>query len=669
MKKIIYIMLCFMLFIANKGESQSMTSHQMNHHKYWLYRSRLSGFMIGGQANTRGAYLPASIRGLWSTSTILEWGDATIDLGWYIATLATEYKLLTDNNKSTINLINELHGAIDCFNRLDYTAETYYTDPVTGAPGAPNLNGFFVRDDVDNSPLNYSNITSGGPFTHVIVNEIHSDYLDAVTRPKVQTAGGNDQLWHLMMGFRLVKKYVPASVTTSLNDPFMDGETHILKEVQNIVDRVFHHLSIHSWFFYNTVLNKNVPNDEGGNVQPFCFGAAVLANEISPPSSAIYGDHQDAASLSTQGLWMAMANTGGWIPESCHSNGDNYKFLVVAALSNTWPAPIIAARCAEDSYEHIPLLQQIIYGTTNLIQQSTYITLFNQAPCEGPYNNKNLNYPSDEWSSQQRFVHPMARVSKTCDLGNGFWGEANGLDYMLFHNLWYIANPANYDPEDFRISAPYYKTYPTSGGGGSVQAPFMGVSLDMITIGWLTVNANANVTYHSEKIYIEPNTTITPSGAGSYFLAYATRFKCDDATGDYSLTTNSTPVVATEAMSDKIGIENKPVYNPNDDGYKVYLQKYIVNTPNPTRMEEGKTTDEVLLIPNPTTGNFQIEIPSSVSVQKIIMNNVLGNKVWETGTPGARKVNVDVSDLPAGMYSISIIAVDGKTIVKKLVKN
>ena len=136
--------------------------------KYWNYRDRLQKYFvqIGPGA---GQSIPAAsiythgnnsdtfriVNGQEEIITLpqrnsyngkIGFGDATLDQGWYIAVLASEYWLLkhkglqnTDRFKA---LCNELYFALAAVDRVDNNAEPYlkYDEQQT-------KNGFFIRSD------------------------------------------------------------------------------------------------------------------------------------------------------------------------------------------------------------------------------------------------------------------------------------------------------------------------------------------------------------------------------------------------------------------------------------------------------------------------------------------------------------------------------------------
>ena len=132
-----------------------------NMQKYVYYKQRfLNNFIAVG--NGMGESLPLDIRRMNYQTTVNnnfpvhEFGlsDASLRLGWYIAVLATEYKLLNVQGLDTYQTRKELYYALEAFNRLDLNAESYFnlageTLPNQAiSPPSSDLNGFFIRDDM-----------------------------------------------------------------------------------------------------------------------------------------------------------------------------------------------------------------------------------------------------------------------------------------------------------------------------------------------------------------------------------------------------------------------------------------------------------------------------------------------------------------------------------------
>jgi hypothetical protein len=75
--------------------------------------------------------------------------DNTIEHGYYLMVLATEYELLSRDGQDLTAVKNELYYALNAINRIDRRAEPYLTD----GNSVENLNGFFLRDDIPPSFL------------------------------------------------------------------------------------------------------------------------------------------------------------------------------------------------------------------------------------------------------------------------------------------------------------------------------------------------------------------------------------------------------------------------------------------------------------------------------------------------------------------------------------
>lgn len=136
---------------------------------YWNYRDRmLKRFIKIG--DEKGESMPAASLvkdwqlGLYSitpnacgdNSHMLSWGaDCMATIMWeYIPMLALEYRMLRDEGKDYMPTLNELYFAVGAVNRSDKSAEPYYEIDET-----PNLNGFFLRDDVNYSLPNGEDIS------------------------------------------------------------------------------------------------------------------------------------------------------------------------------------------------------------------------------------------------------------------------------------------------------------------------------------------------------------------------------------------------------------------------------------------------------------------------------------------------------------------------------
>lgn len=104
-----FVLITLVIGFTTISLSLSTQNADFNLKKYWYLRWRLTNyFMVVGEGP--GKSLPAGIREKYFNDTVnrinyystaLDFGDGPNYLARYIGVLATEYKLLSDNNQST----------------------------------------------------------------------------------------------------------------------------------------------------------------------------------------------------------------------------------------------------------------------------------------------------------------------------------------------------------------------------------------------------------------------------------------------------------------------------------------------------------------------------------------------------------------------------------------
>lgn len=145
----IHITLFFILLLSTAAGDIYAQTPQQNEEKYWEYRERLRNDFMIGIGPEMGMSTPASARD--TVTGILQWTDATMALGEYIGVLAMEYRILEGRAASTDETVEEMFYALYALNRLDYNAELFFG-------GTPSLNGFFMRDDIEEDSLDMDDV-------------------------------------------------------------------------------------------------------------------------------------------------------------------------------------------------------------------------------------------------------------------------------------------------------------------------------------------------------------------------------------------------------------------------------------------------------------------------------------------------------------------------------
>ncbi len=687
-KKLFILLFCIIQILGNAQTAED------NHEKYWFYRHRLiNNFVKIGDC--QGCSIPAEARGHSDFAT-LKWGDGN-EWGWYIAVLATEYKLLTKNNQDASETIKELYYAIEAFNRVDYNTEIY----ASGGAQSGWLNGFFSANDVPidflgdpNDPnSNYNHFNSGLVESHCdqqysqpcIVNNISTNFDPNNTGVPDPDIMSMDMVCHLLMGLALVNECVGDNITFN-NTNFMDGENKIVAEAHNIADRIVSWIRIHSWFVYNPVTNQNVTLDKGGFAQLLSYGYAEAACKVTNKTDythLLYGltclDYHDQISIAGMSAFEAYNNPDVFFAIVHTSSYNDHLIGLLAAIGNSWyepPSPpfwpinnatnaSLSAyfTSAQYSRPYLPLLRQVLHGGGNLVSNSTYTDLLNSAPCKGPYNIDG-NYPDYNWSTTNRFRQPEHRGESNPDPK----GEYNGLDYMLLFNLYCLAQP-DYLDDAFQsyysamdrvitVDYPYVLPFPpfvSQYFPREIDA-FNTITADNHINAGGTSTTNGDVTYRAgRQIDLLPGFEVE---AGAHFEAYIDPFQCD-GNGDYVRTSGDTgnPRTIYNAPTNYVQYANTNNNNPT-------VSSSSLTTPSVSsgvsKSQDAKPASEFNITPNPSTGIFTIQMNNeqlSIVNYQLSIYNPLGQIIYQSSIINNQS-SIDLSSQPSGIYFVKVQTAD-----------
>lgn len=172
MKKFITYILLSIVAIS----SFAQYSFQKEKDKYWIYRERLKNFMVRYNGTVcKGCDILAEGREKTSRDQYgnetgpakLDWADTPWFIGYWVGTLAMEYKLLKSacdqgNSEEACAQLDktreDIYGAIQSINRLDWEAEeSWGCSSCSDGPCSANINGFLIRDDI---PSDFSQVPS-----------------------------------------------------------------------------------------------------------------------------------------------------------------------------------------------------------------------------------------------------------------------------------------------------------------------------------------------------------------------------------------------------------------------------------------------------------------------------------------------------------------------------
>jgi len=303
-------------------------------------------------------------------------------------------------------------------------------------------------------------------------------------------------------------------------------------------------------------------------------------------------------------------------------------------------------------FYHANLLYEALNGSpstsgSSAIKTSTNIAvehLLNFTSCRGPYNFGPGDRATFEWTSDSRIEHPNRRESTTdgVNQNNKFYGNYNGLDYMLYYNLYRIVNPTSsyvngafFDLSDRIVSG----NFACPGGSGP-----------SCTIGAF------------ETIKFEDNCAVTPSNdvdfrAGKYI---------DIGAHGPSGTTN----IHFSATNANVHIYVKPYSCDGDGNYQRSTENNSggdygdMGSNMPTHYIPQNNTTNVVSIASAVTNYSQntTAVSSPVSKQK---PSLTSEKFSLYPNPNNGLFNITVKLNKNETYNYEITDVLGKTIVKE----
>ena len=436
--------LFFVFFISFKLHAQS---DNLNHEKYKIYRERLQEeFMLYSGDNMQGSNIPASI--IDRQKKQIRWGDATINLSFYIATLATEYRLRKENNEDYSNSFNDLYYAMQALERLDMSAEAFYDSSIY----LSQPNGFFIRDDV---PVNLNGKLQSKHKANEALR-VKSDYTSHDSRNNEMS---QDQVWHLLLSLTLVEALVDDSTKVRINTSSGIRKVEMAEWARLFAYRLIKSMQTEYclylwqkrilcskfWMVSNPVTGKKVKR--GAWPTMLEYGFAQAGNKITKKQygNLHWGDSKKAKVwfniIAGLQRFQSLSKTGEW--------SSFYHAAALATAGDIWSSKKLIRLfnhhhrllfIKSPQYEHLALISYLLYGGSNKLmmnEKQFYLNLLNKASFTGPFNfaNPSIKNYVPEWSSVNRLVWPE-RLDDNMPLF--LKGEYNGLDYLLLHSLYYL---------------------------------------------------------------------------------------------------------------------------------------------------------------------------------------------------------------------------------------
>ncbi|MCR9142581.1 MAG: hypothetical protein NXI24_10040 [bacterium] len=439
------------------------TLDRANHDRYWRYRLRLATeFMDPGEGP--GKHLPADtiiIRG--KRVNVIRFADATLQLAWYIGVLALETAMLESagpegaelrnaarRNPDRVKLearipeqsfgsepahLRELYFALAAFDRLDRIAEPSFAKVCAGQ--AADVPGFFIRDDVSDSPemrarmnrlwieSDYASLEQADcrvrrPESNANANAKTNGIRDCLDECPECFNGeaSQDQVYHLLMGLALVKRFVPPGTIVRGVD--------LNERARSQARRLIAYLARNEWEMINPVCER--PVRRGSYAEGYSYATACSAEKLTD------GEYRPEASSC---LWTGAGLSGNPL----YQNPDNrHLAMVLAAVGEAWGEDTyidLQDLAASEDWHLYPLLYIALHDPPAVSRvernrlRAKLRPLIDSAPPDGPSFDGAPN-PNPGWSSANRFLRGRDRQRGG---GESYGAIYNGLDYMLLYGL------------------------------------------------------------------------------------------------------------------------------------------------------------------------------------------------------------------------------------------
>lgn len=294
-------LLIFLICFSRQINAQN---DQLNLEKYWKFRNTFKEHYIKigpnvGESLPAGGIKPCTcVDDLdfpedgtgWGETCYGEmtWGDGIIRHGHYLALLATEYRLLKNNNKDVTGVLNEIYFALGAINRLDYNAEEEL-GPIYSVNLIPSQNGFFLREDItedftdfwENEETKIRGVNSAHYYNQRASAGAPNG--STVFGNSYQNVPSNDQVSSLVLGLRLIDKLVD---NVYVQPPSQEDGFFIISETEAITNRLVTYISDHNWQMID--VNGWPVANGGGDVALFSYALLEGASQILAPQPLSY---------------------------------------------------------------------------------------------------------------------------------------------------------------------------------------------------------------------------------------------------------------------------------------------------------------------------------------------------------------------------------------------
>lgn len=723
MKRYILYIVFSLFFLSSFGQY----SFNKEKDKYWIYRERLKNFMVRSNGtNCKGCDILAEKRDKININPpkpeTVSWADSPWMIGYWMGTLAMEYKLLIQSGLSTnspevMQTKQDLYGAIQSINRLDWEAEESWGCSLCGSGPCPlNINGFMIDDDIPNDFSQVQNIIDGlndglvPPPDNYRIKCISSAYTEYLTPGREASI---DHIIGLYIGLAMVKKYLPPGENWN-GALFTNGVSEIstssfLKEVQIISQRIIDNLVSTNWVYKNPCAGRCVIGIHNptnltacalpklsdpcsftglGNPPNCCESGGALA---LPEAIGFAAANQFIQGLPTQLLAQLISNPIHQLAWNQAINNGNRLVMTLVALGNVWKFGTCFVNkeitvcdglcwpnfwnCCHWKTITIPVPAVCSFTTAQI--SDFLVNVGKNKNWEHLYLLHKLLYSAGNDYISDSYYECLLNAAPCRgyngeggniewsgidrlkgDRGKNFSSAFPGVDYMFYFNLYNLHNSqGSYIPKPIKHLAPLnlIKENYTEYDKKNFMAANT-ITAKNYTITFSQQQEQGRVTFVAgQKIILGNGFKVIDGG---YFHGYIDpeieAMNCIDPPSNTDCSGNLQRIAGN--WIDTVNEPDSVIMLLNDTN--LYAVENA-NFPN-----DLNTINKILIYPNPSTGIFTLESEEPINPQQIEVYDIFGKRIRPIVNPNGNILNINLSGHSKGMYFIKIGTYSQKIVVE-----
>lgn len=311
------------------------------------------------------------------------------------------------------------------------------------------------------------------------------------------------------------------------------------------------------------------------------------------------------------------------------------------------------------------------------------------ADCYGTWSYSPGYGPSYSASQDQNFEwHTTSRLDwpdRRKELNHTFFpGEYNGLDYMLYHNLYYLVNRYANPGSKFNKLVDFTTrhlalNYPVSSPNTNASSPW-GSAANPAFVGAYEFLSASNTMNNGAVVSLRAGKEIQfkvgfSSEPGSEMGAWIEQLDCSSIFNEPGFSNiNARQTVAPEDVFDCVSMPTS-MDSAGLTNYMAVQQQFKSSMPVAERSRKAESLLQlpeepvINLYPNPNDGQFFISIINPGLISSIDIMDVLGETVNTPRLTTYKMFEIDLTRLKAGVYFVVAKTRNNKIIVKKVIKN